>query len=185
MSPCHLAKQTLSTGHVPSRFSSQVFKSTFTFQIDYNFGILVQYQYTRRMEGGCIVCGKAFEEIKNLKFHIRTHNKGVSYDCNICHRPFEFLVALKEHLQSHMWTGPNCCDRCPMSFTTASDLVVHTKKHLLEEAGHKCKHCKRTHLKKHLKVHTFVEYSYSYCTYNELSIFKDDCFLLYKILWWF
>ena len=38
--------------------------------------------------------------------------------------------------------------------------VIWTKKHLLDEAGHKCKNCKRTfgketHLKKHLKVHTF------------------------------
>ena len=107
----------------------------------------------------CIVCGRAFQEMEDLKLHIAIHNR-VSHNCKICDQPFEFLIALQEHLQSHMWTGPNCCDKCPKSFTTASDLKRHTKKHISKQARHKCKQCKRTfdkevHLERHVKVHTF------------------------------
>src|SRR5277367_7043201 len=75
----------------------------------------------------CTVCGKAFEGLRHLKRHSRTHTGDKPFKCEECGKTFTQHVDLRGHILLHTGKKHFMCEECGKRFTEKSTLHVHQR----------------------------------------------------------
>lgn len=105
----------------------------------------------------CDWCGKKFDAISRLKYHIVKHTRERNYTCEKCGGKFVTSAALIYHTRLHTGEKPFPCDLCEESFLSASRRMEHKhRKHFGPQR--ECSVCLAKfvtghQLKKHLERH--------------------------------
>ncbi|KAH1024397.1 zinc finger protein ZFP2 isoform X1 [Dendroctonus ponderosae] len=89
----------------------------------------------------CPTCGKGFNQQGNLKQHQVRHSGVKSHKCTICNSGFASRGELKAHLRKHTGARPFVCSSCGNGFTTSSSLTKHKRIHSGEKP-YECEFCK-------------------------------------------
>ncbi|XP_036953295.1 zinc finger protein 8-like isoform X2 [Acanthopagrus latus] len=76
----------------------------------------------------CIVCGRDFRIVTDLKVHMRTHTVK-PYSCITCGKGFPRLNALSAHLRVYTCERPYSCKTCGKGFLDTSKLTKHMSIH--------------------------------------------------------
>ena len=128
----------------------------------------------------CKHCGKYFNNIGNLKKHLRVHTGVKPYECKQCGKCFKQAAQLKNHVRVH--TGEKCyeCKQCRKCFKWAVGLRNHVKVHLSEKLckckqGMKCV-CQGGHLMTLAsteEIHAQFSYTQSEKNYSSHDITKS------------
>lgn len=89
----------------------------------------------------CPTCGKGFNQLGNLRQHQVRHSGVKSHVCSTCGSGFASKGELHAHLRKHTGVKPFVCDTCGNSFTTSSSLTKHKRIHSGEKP-YECDYCK-------------------------------------------
>ncbi|KAL4617778.1 hypothetical protein GN956_G20770 [Arapaima gigas] len=99
-----------------------------------------QNQFARAEEHRCVLCGKTFSRIGNLRIHQRCHTGEKPYRCMQCGRCFSHAGNLKKHKRVHTGERPYCCHQCGKTFSQSSHLKKHQKIHMIRQLIN-CRRC--------------------------------------------
>jgi uncharacterized Zn-finger protein len=95
----------------------------------------------------CDVCGQFFARQTNMVRHAKLHTEGcyqsgevprrgrrkknVCFECHVCSKPFHHMSRWREHLMSHTGEKPYMCDICGKFFARHTNLIRHSKVHII------------------------------------------------------
>ncbi|XP_068610820.1 uncharacterized protein [Brachionichthys hirsutus] len=77
----------------------------------------------------CVVCGKTFGKVGNLRIHQRCHTGEKPYGCVQCGRRFSQSGDLTKHKRVHTGEKPYNCNQCGKNFNRGENLKRHQKLH--------------------------------------------------------
>lgn len=80
----------------------------------------------------CVLCGKTFNRLGNLRIHQRCHTGEKPYGCMQCGRCFSQAGDLKKHKRVHTGEKPYYCTHCGKRFSRAENLKRHKRIHVGE-----------------------------------------------------
>ncbi|XP_036394009.1 zinc finger protein 107-like [Megalops cyprinoides] len=105
----------------------------------------------------CILGGKTFSGVGNLRIHQRCHTGEKPYCCMQCGRRFSHAGDFKKHKRVHTGEKPYRCAVCGKGFSQSGYLKIHQRYHT-GERPYSCSQCGKSfshssNLKKHQQIH--------------------------------
>ena len=125
----------------------------------------------------CPQCGRAFNEIGNMRKHKLIHEKEPALQCDRCSYKANQLVLLKSHVRSAHQNLWYFCEQCEYKASQKSNLKMHIQMHhdRIRCEGDRCQYrnCKIDKLNTHNGIyHKSIQYSCNECEHTASSIHR-------------